>query len=176
MPRSIRALLLFALLAVPTSAVAEASDHTHDDLVDLFFAWREFHAPRMNRRRAGLLPCSHGATAPGARGLALAAGGDRRRRLARVGADRLVPGLGRDERTRLRPQGPSVPGSAIRPSTSWFYVWPTDVPEREGPNIHGAIELPNYARPLSADDAAELTERLRVAPAVFEQAPGQPDR
>ena len=55
-----------------------------------------------------------------------------------------------------------------------FYVWfhpdPTDVPAREGPNIHGCIELPDYAQPLSDDDAAEIAARLRKAPAVFEQA------
>ena len=52
----------------------------------------------------------------------------------------------------------------------WYYPSPTDVPEREGPNIHGAIELPNYNWPVPSDDAAELAERLRAASGVFEQA------
>jgi hypothetical protein len=52
----------------------------------------------------------------------------------------------------------------------WFYPNPTDVPEREGPNIYGAIELPDYPRPLSTEKAVELAERLRRAPSVFDQA------
>ncbi|MCZ6821131.1 MAG: DUF885 family protein, partial [Calditrichaeota bacterium] len=52
----------------------------------------------------------------------------------------------------------------------WFYPSPTDVPEREGPNIHGNIELPNYNWPLSAADATEIAARLRKAPEVLNQA------
>ncbi|MEZ4947303.1 MAG: DUF885 family protein [Cyclobacteriaceae bacterium] len=52
----------------------------------------------------------------------------------------------------------------------WFYPYPTDVPEREGPNMFGAVELPKYKQPLSAEDAAEITERFKKAPAVFETA------
>ena len=52
----------------------------------------------------------------------------------------------------------------------WFYPSPTDVPEREAPNIHGAIELPKYTQPLSNDDAADLAARLERAAPLFEQA------
>ena len=52
----------------------------------------------------------------------------------------------------------------------WFYPSPTDVPEREGPNIHGNIELPNYQGPLSANDAMELTDRLNKIDEVYSQA------
>lgn len=52
----------------------------------------------------------------------------------------------------------------------WFYPSPTDVPEREAPNIHGAIELPKYTQPLSNDDAADLAARLGRAAQLFEQA------
>lgn len=52
----------------------------------------------------------------------------------------------------------------------WFYPYPTDVPEREGPNIFGAVELPKYKQPLSTSDAAEITARFKKAPAVFESA------
>lgn len=52
----------------------------------------------------------------------------------------------------------------------WFYPWPTDVPEREGPTIHGAIELPNYVMPLSITDAAEIATRLRRIGGVYQQA------
>lgn len=55
-----------------------------------------------------------------------------------------------------------------------FYVWfhpdPSDVPEREGPNIYGYVELPAYAQPLSQSDADDIAGRLRKAGKVFEQA------
>ena len=52
----------------------------------------------------------------------------------------------------------------------WFYLSPSDVPEREGPNIYGAVDIPFYKQPLSAADAAEIAGRLRKAGAVYEQA------
>ncbi len=52
----------------------------------------------------------------------------------------------------------------------WFFASPSDVPEREGPNIFGAVDIPFYKQPLSADDAAVIAGRLRKAGAVFEQA------
>jgi len=52
----------------------------------------------------------------------------------------------------------------------WFYTYPSDVPEREGPNIYGAVELPAYRQPISESDAKDMAARLRNAPKVFEQA------
>ncbi len=52
----------------------------------------------------------------------------------------------------------------------WFYASLPDVPEREGPNIYGAVELPFYTQPLSASDAAEIAGRLRKSSAVYDQA------
>jgi len=52
----------------------------------------------------------------------------------------------------------------------WFYLSPSDVPEREGPNIFGAVDIPFYRQPLSASDADEIAGRLRKAGAVYEQA------
>jgi hypothetical protein len=52
----------------------------------------------------------------------------------------------------------------------WFYSYPSDVPEREGPGIYGAVELPAYAQPLSETDAQAIATRLRKATAVVEQA------
>jgi hypothetical protein len=52
----------------------------------------------------------------------------------------------------------------------WFYPYESDVPEREGPNIFGAIELPTYTQPLSENDAAEIAGRLRKISALYEQA------
>ncbi len=52
----------------------------------------------------------------------------------------------------------------------WFFSYPTDVPEREGPNAFGAVEYDYYQKPLSADDAAQIAEQLKKGPALFEQA------
>jgi Bacterial protein of unknown function (DUF885) len=52
----------------------------------------------------------------------------------------------------------------------WFYPSPSDVPEREGANIFGAVDLPNYTQPLSEKDAAEIAAQLRKASNVFDQA------
>ena len=53
---------------------------------------------------------------------------------------------------------------------AWFFSYYTDVPEREGPNAWGAVEYDYYAKPLSSSDAAEIAEKLRKAPALWEQA------
>ncbi len=52
----------------------------------------------------------------------------------------------------------------------WFFPSPTDVPEREGPTIHGAIELSRFQWPLSADAAAEIAERLRAMEPLYAAA------
>ena len=52
----------------------------------------------------------------------------------------------------------------------WFYLNPSDVPEREGPSVFGAVEYPNYAQPLSVANAAEIQQRLTKAEAVYAQA------
>lgn len=51
----------------------------------------------------------------------------------------------------------------------WFYTSQPDVPEREGPNIFGAVELNLFTQPLSPKDAEEIATRLRKAKDVFEQ-------
>lgn len=52
----------------------------------------------------------------------------------------------------------------------WFFLSPSDVPEREGPNVYGAVDIPFYKQPLSVTDAEEIAARLRKASAVYEQA------
>lgn len=52
----------------------------------------------------------------------------------------------------------------------WFYSYPTDVPEREGPNAYGAVEYDYLPKPLSADDAAAITAQLKKGPTLWEQA------
>lgn len=52
----------------------------------------------------------------------------------------------------------------------WFFSYPSDVPAREGPHIHGSIELPQYKQPLSTGDAGRIMQQLDKAEAVFAQA------
>ena len=51
-----------------------------------------------------------------------------------------------------------------------IYPSPTDVPAREGPVVHGAIELWQYPFPLAPDRLAELEARLNAVPAILDQA------
>lgn len=52
----------------------------------------------------------------------------------------------------------------------WFYPYPTDVPSREGPVIHGAVELPKYKQPLSNEDASEIATKFGQINGVYEEA------
>ncbi len=52
----------------------------------------------------------------------------------------------------------------------WFFSYPSDVPAREGPHIHGCVELPKYKQPLSKEDARSIQLQLDKATAVFAQA------
>ena len=155
-----------ALVASEGPASAPA---TYEELAAFFFAWRDFHAPAMNN---GVPDYTAEAMARQQRDLAAW-----QRRLAATDttgwpiAHQIDWYLiwaemnGLDFAHRVKKPWSRDPAFYV-----WFYPSPTDVPEREGPNIHGAIELPNYAWPLSDADAAEIADRLRHAPAVFEQA------
>jgi len=159
-----------AALVLTSSAAAVAQPKTdHGDLVEFFTAWRDFHAPEM---RDGVPDYS--AVAMERQHLELA---DWRARLEAFDKDQWPVAQqidwylvwsemnGLDFAHRVKRPWERDPAFYV-----WFYPSPTDVPEREGPNIHGAIELPNYERPLSDEGAAEMAARLRRAPAVFEQA------
>ncbi len=46
----------------------------------------------------------------------------------------------------------------------------SDTPDHEGPTSNAAIELWNYAFPLSADDVDKLTAQLKIIPPLYKQA------
>ena len=46
----------------------------------------------------------------------------------------------------------------------------SDTPDHEGPTSFAAIELWNYAFPLSIDDAKKLTGQLKIIPPLYEEA------
>ncbi|MFN7117686.1 MAG: DUF885 family protein [Saprospiraceae bacterium] len=142
---------------------------THAELTAFFQEWRAFQAPEMKDR----LP-DYSAAAMKQQHQALA---QWQQRLARVDTSGwTIPqqvdwyliwaemnGLDFDHRVLQ----PWVRDPAFY---VWFYPDPSDVPEREGPNIHGCVELPKYAQPLSAQDAAEIAGKFRNAKALYEQA------
>jgi hypothetical protein len=163
--------MLFAILVLtaPMDAEAQSKADAYEELVDLFAAWREFQAPQVIE---GVPDYSREAMERQHRELA-----DWRRRLAAIDTTGWpvsqqidwvlvwaeMNGLDFEHRV-------TMPWARDPAFYVWFHASPTDVPEREGPNIHGTIELPAYARPLSAADAAEVADRLRKAGPVFEQA------
>ncbi|MGE0772727.1 MAG: DUF885 family protein [Cyclobacteriaceae bacterium] len=171
MIRNLFYLVLLSGLAVGCTKTDEpvAKATTYEELVQLFEEWRQFHAPKM---------------IDGVPDYSAAAMSQQHAELARwqqrlnnfdtanwpikhqidwylVWAE--MNGLDFEHRV-LKPWSRD-PAFYV-----WFYPDPSDVPEREAPNMHGAIELPNYAMPLSQKDADELADRLQKASAVYEQA------
>ena len=142
---------------------------THAELVDFFFEWRTFAAPSMNEGVPDYTQAAMNAQR--------AALPDWQTRLAAADtADWSIQEQvewymiwvemnGLDFAHRVKRPWARDPAFYV-----WFYPSPTDVPEREGPNIHGAVELPNYNLPLTAESAEEIATRLRNAEAVFTQA------
>ncbi len=149
--------------------VRSPSAASHKELVDLFLAWRTFHTPTvidgvpdyslkaMERQQRELPGWKKRLTDIDTTGWPVSHQIDWYLIWAEMNS------LDFDHRVKK-------PWSRDPAFYVWFYPSPTDVPEREAANIHGAIELPNYAWPLSAADAAEIAARLRKAERVFQQA------
>jgi hypothetical protein len=53
---------------------------------------------------------------------------------------------------------------------TWFFGSPSDVPEREGPNIYGAVDLQLLPSPITDSLAGVMASALRKAPALYQQA------
>ena len=158
-----------------TLAISNFNPNSYEDLVEFFFEWREFHSPEMidgipdytrvamDKQYAELTGWQQRLEAFDTSGWSVAHRIDWTLIWAEMN--------GFDFAHRVKRPWERDPAFYV-----WFYANPTDVPEREGPNIYGAIELPNYQTPLSVADAAQIADRLRKAPAVFEQAQGIADR
>ena len=172
--------LLIALLLLPLFSRCSPPDEpsagppadvplSHDDLEEFFFAWRTFQAPPLADGVPDYSPdamaAQHEALDGWQQALAL---------IDTTGwpiADQVdwylvwaeMNGLDFEHRVTL-------PWANDPAFYVWFYPSPTDVPEREGPTIHGAIELPYYAQPLSSEDAAQIAQRLRLARQLYAAA------
>ena len=165
--------LLVLALVIFASCTAEeqpaASSDSHEDLVEFFFEWREFATPQITDGipdyTAASMSTQHGKLP------------DWYERLSSVDttgwsvSEQIdwyliwIEMNGLDFAHRVKRPWANDPAFYV-----WFYPSLTDVPEREGPNIHGSIELPDYSWPLSSEDAAEITRRLSSLEAVYEQA------
>ncbi len=143
--------------------------NTHAALVDFFFQWREFAKPTMNDGvpdyTAAAMRRQHQALPQWQKRLAAVdtTGWPIKHQVDWYLIWAEMNGL--DFKHRVKQPWSRDPAFYV-----WFYPDPSDVPEREGPNIYGCVELPAYAWPLSAADAAEIATRLRKAAAVFAQA------
>ena len=164
-------LLLFVLMycALPTNAQQVAPSNAYEDLVSFFFEWREFRVPamtdgvpdysraNMERQQAELQNWQERLNAFDTAGWPVA----HQVEWYMIWAE--MNGL--DFAHRVKQPWFRDPAFYI-----WFYSYKTDVPEREAPQIHGAVELPKYGWPLSAEEASEIHERLTVTSDVLAQA------
>ena len=165
LPRTLLLLALFAGTAAPISSMAD----THDDLVRLFEAWREFEAPPL---RDGAPDYTEATSAARAAELP-----DWQARLAAIDtggwpiADQVDWHL-----VRAEMNGMEFNHRVLRP---WardpaFYaqVWTyqSDTPAHEGPTNHALVELWTYAFPLDPDAEAKLAGELGTIPTLLAQA------
>ena len=139
----------------PTSEdPVQFTSSSYEDLVDFFYEWREFHAPEMID---GVPDYSVEAMDKQYKELAdwqnQLASFDTARWLIKYQIDKYLVWAemnGLDFAHRVKKPWSRDPAFYI-----WFYLYPTDVPEREGPNIFGSIDLPKYTKPITKEDAKE---------------------
>ncbi|NIR50167.1 DUF885 domain-containing protein [candidate division KSB1 bacterium] len=173
-----RKVVILVIILISTAAWAQTTTqennkegNSYEDLVEIFKDWREFQKPTLVD---GIPDYTADAMAKQHRELT-----EYRQRLAAVDTsgwsvsqrvDYLLiwaemNGLDFDHRVH-RPWA--------RNPAFYTMIWPSqsDVPRREGPVLHGTIELWQYEFPLTPERAADLTEQLRTVPKIFEQAKG----
>jgi hypothetical protein len=141
----------------------------YEDLTSLFSEWREFQKPRL----VDGVP-DYTATAMAAQQRELAT---YRRRLEAIDAGGWPVNQQVDWHVvRAEMNGLDFDHRVLQPwaNNPAFYVTvfldESDQPAREGPFASGGIDLWKYAFPLSAADAAAITEGLRPVPALLDQA------
>ncbi len=165
---SITALFLFSMCSAPPKEKA-TSPATYDELVSFFKEWRKFAAPEMKDGvpdySVEAMKKQHTELSNWQQSLN---NFDTTKWPIKHQVDWYLVWAemnGLDFEHRVQQPWVKDPGFYI-----WFYPSLSDVPEREAPNVYGAIELPDYVWPLSEKDAAEIAARLRKAPAVFDAA------
>jgi hypothetical protein len=160
--------LCAGIWALDDGAPAAASGR-YEDLTALFADWRAFQPPT----RVGGVP-DYSVRAMAAQHRALA--GYRRRLTAIDPGGWPVPQQVDWHIVRAEMNGLDFDHRVLRPwaNNPAFYVsvFPqqSDQPAREGPHAAGAVELWTYAFPLTEARARELSEGIRIIPALLEQA------
>jgi len=159
---------LFCCLREPAKNEAARSTR-YQDLVTLFKDWRDFQRPKVTE---GVPDYTAGAMSEQKRALA-----QYQQQLAAIDPSGWPVSQQVDYHlVRAEMNGLDFDHRVLRPWSRdpCFYAVlhdsPTDVPEREGPNIPSAIELWTYAFPLPDDKAAELRAGLQAIPRILEQA------
>lgn len=165
-------LILFALLtgcSGPGEHAPPPRSDKYDDLVTLFGDWREFQKPPLSER---VPDYSTSSMATQHRQLA-----DYQGRLKAIDPSGWTISEKVDfELVRAEMNGLDFDHRVLRPwaRNPAFYVMvfpsQTDVPAREGPVVEGAIELWEYAFPLSPEKSIELGEKLKTIPPLLHQA------
>ena len=147
-----------------------AAAGSYGELVRLFGEWRTFSCP-LNTA----VP-DYGKAAVAARTAALPGW---QRRLAAISTGSMTLAEADDARlVQAEMNGMDFDLRVLRPWArdpafyAVVYGQRTDVPLREGPLAVPEIELYRYRYPLSAADAADLTAKLRIVPALLAQAKG----
>jgi len=142
---------------------------SYDGLVSLFKEWREFVKPRVV---AGVPDYSPEAMKAQEEKLP-----SYQKRLAAIDSSRWPVAQQVDYQiVRAEMNGLDFDHRVLRPWSRMpaFYVFVTDsqpdVPLREGPEIDGVLDIWRYEFPLSAEDRAEVSAKLRAVPAVLAQA------
>lgn len=160
-----------SVLALLVSALrlAQAQPATHDDLIELFSAWRTFQkAPLVD----GVPDYSVGAMAEQHAALR----GYQMRLAALDTTGWSIPDRVDYHLVWAEMNGLDFDHRVLRPweNNPAFYrmVFPeqSDQPEREGPQVDGTIELWSYGFPLSAGDASEIAASLNTMPELYRRA------
>ena len=162
-------LTLATLVAVACAPDAAPRTNRYDDLVTLFNEWRAFQKPKLVD---GVADYSVAAMATQQRDLA-----SYKRRLAAMDTTGWsTPQQVDYHLVRAELSGMEFDHRVLKPwaRNPAFYVsiFPSqsDVPAREGPVAFGAIELWTYEFPLSAEQASDLSTKLKGVPAVLRHA------
>ena len=155
--------------AQPSPSARIRSPSKYGDLVALFTAWRTFQQPKLTNG----VP-DYSATAMAAQHRELA---NYQRRLAVLDTTGWPTSAQVDYHiVRAEMNGLDFDHRVLRPwaNNPGFYMTvfadQSDQPAREGPHAAGAVELWSYTFPLSATDAARVSDGLRVIPALLAQA------
>ncbi|WP_419934548.1 DUF885 family protein [Candidatus Palauibacter sp.] len=161
--------LMVQVATDPVDPVDVSGSGTHEDLVQLFEAWREFERPGF----ADGVP-DYSAAAMARQQAELPDWQTRLRMLAVE--DWSVEGQIDWHLVRAEMNGLDFDHRVRRPWArdpafyAMIFAAESDVPAHEGPVIHGWIDLWTYDYPLSEADAAELAARIAAIPALLEQA------